>query len=296
MIIVRLNGGLGNQMFQYAAARRLAEVHNTELGFDLSPFESDILRNYELDVFNISGRPASAEELECVNLSVINKNLVKHAGIDLTGIPPVKGRWKLKYVPERSFSFDPEILHLPDNVYLEGYWQSERYFSDACDVIREDLSFKISPSGKNKEIQDIIHSTESISIHIRRGDYISNPKTNQIHGTCDISYYSAAVDYISGKLDSPHFFIFSDDPEWVGSNFSIPGDVTYIVHNGSDKAYEDMRLMSSCRHHIIANSSFSWWGAWLSQNPDKVVIAPEKWFNESDVDTKDLIPGSWIRL
>ena len=141
-----------------------------------------------------------------------------------------------------------------------------------------------------------ILAVNSVSIHVRRGDYLTNPVTFQTHGLCDIDYYKKAIDEILDLVDKPHFFIFSDDQSWAKSNIIFGAPTDYVMHNNSLKNYEDLRLMSYCRHHIIANSSFSWWGAWLGNNPEKIVIAPKKWFNDPKIDTTDLIPDTWLRL
>ena len=133
-------------------------------------------------------------------------------------------------------------------------------------------------------------------MHIRRGDYVSNPTTNKLHGTCSLEYYHNAVDIIAAKVSNPHFFIFSDDHEWARNNFKIDYPLTFVAHNNAGKNYEDMRLMSLCKHHIIANSSFSWWGAWLGSNPKKIVCAPRGWFKDKSLNTNDIIPSDWSRI
>ena len=135
-----------------------------------------------------------------------------------------------------------------------------------------------------------------MSIHVRRGDYVSDAITQEIHGLSPLEYYAAAIQHIAHVAVQPHFFVFSDDPSWVRQNLHIDYPTTYVEHNTADRNYEDLRLMSLCRHHIIANSTFSWWGAWLGSNRAKMVIAPKRWFNTPDKDTRDLIPRSWIQL
>jgi hypothetical protein len=147
----------------------------------------------------------------------------------------------------------------------------------------------------HQDLKKQIENVESVSIHIRRGDYVSNPVVNQIHGTCPLDYYYKAIDTITRKIENPHFFIFTDDPVWVQENFKIPYTAT-IVRRDDQKDYEDLILMSSCKNHIIANSSFSWWGAWLNPRKDKLVISPAKWYPGADYDTRDLLPGSWITI
>ena len=182
------------------------------------------------------------------------------------------------------------------NVYLEGFWHSEKYFKDIENVIRQEFTIRDEPDALNKEMANKIMACEPVSIHIRRGDYVSDKKTNEFHGTCSLEYYNDAIGIITKEIKAPHFFVFSDDPVWVQDNLKLKFSTTYLVYNGAEKAYEDLRLMSLCKHHIIANSSFSWWGAWLSGNPYKIVIAPKKWFNDETIDTSDLIPDEWFRI
>ena len=139
----------------------------------------------------------------------------------------------------------------------------------------------------------MISQTNSVSLHIRRGDYVSNQKTNQTHGTCDLDYYQRCITEIEKEVENPYFFVFSDEIEWVKENLKINHPAEYVDQNTGDKSYEDMRLMSQCKHNVIANSSFSWWGAWLNSYPDKIVFAPKRWFASDKHNTKDLIPEGW---
>lgn len=296
MIIVKLMGGLGNQMFQYAAGRRLAHVHNVPLKLDLSWFNNienvNTARRYELHIFNITADTASPEEVALFKKDRLSAfpDLIKKIINAATLLQ------NSKWIREKHYHFDPAVLELPDNVYLEGYWQSEKYFSDIERVIRKEFTVKIEPDPLNRQIADAIDRSEAISIHVRRGDYVLNPATREFHGICTLDYYRAAIEKIASHTQRPHFYFFSDEPEWVKENLSPGYPATIIDHNGPDKAYEDMRLMSLCRHHVIANSSFSWWGAWLCGNPEKIVIAPKRWFNKPDISTDDLIPETWIRI
>lgn len=296
MIIVKLMGGLGNQMFQYAAARRLAYIRNTPVRLDVSWFNNieniDTSRRYELHVFNIKEDFVLSEEVE--NFKRVKKGVFSRALKKLTSA--VSASNQSTWIRERYFHFDPAILKLPDNVYLEGYWQSEKYFLDSEWIIRKEFAVRTEPGELNRQIAEIIKNTESISVHVRRGDYVTNPTTSQYHGSCSTDYYCEAVGKVVSQVQHPHFFIFSDEPDWVRENITLPFPVTYIDHNGADKACEDMRLISLCKHHIIANSSFSWWGAWLCANPDKMVFAPKKWFNKTGKNTADLLPDSWHKI
>lgn len=274
MVIVQLTGGLGNQMFQYAAARRLAWFLQTPLKMDVTFYQYNQLRVYGLDHFKINGEMADAEEIFWIK--------------------------QTRQLKEKAFSFDGELLHglspeKPD-VYLEGYWQSEKYFRDLREIICEEFSLKDALDPENQEYLEWIETSESVSIHIRRGDYVANPTVNYLHGVCPADYYSRAMEAITQSIDRPHFFVFSDDKQWGKNNLPDHYNLTFVDLNGPDRDYYDLHLMRHCKHHIIANSSFSWWGAWLSDYPQKKVCAPRKWFNGYSHDTRDLIPEHWNRI
>lgn len=286
MVITKLCGGLGNQMFQYSAARRIAFKNNFPLKLDLTWFQDNRDRTFHLDTFNI-------EYSICCPAEILR---IKKNGKYSFGL--ISYLKKLRKIPftfkQDQFHYNSIIQHINSSVYLDGYWQSEKYFADIENIIRQDYTFKAKPDTTNFQLIEKMSVQNSVSIHFRRGDYISNPKTNQTHSVCSIEYYKQSVEFISDKISDPHFYIFSDDIEWAKQNFRIESPLTYIDHNNND--YEDLRLMMNCKHNIIANSSFSWWGAWLNNNSDKIVIAPAKWFNDPSIDTKDLIPEKWIRI
>lgn len=293
MIIVKLMGGLGNQMFQYAAGRRLSYVNNTELKLDLGWFSNiaaiNTARKYELAVFCI--QESFATHRETVNF---RKNPL-HAIVSRLISKAIPSRMR-RHIYEKHYHFDPDILNLPDDVYLEGFWQCPRYFEDIEDIIRKEFTINTAPDDLNQRMAEDIASTESVSIHVRRGDYVSNPVISSVHGICPPEYYRSAVETIACRVNQPHFFVFSDDPAWVKKSLLFIEPATFVDYNGPDKAYEDMRLMGLCKHHIIANSSFSWWGAWLSNNTRKIVIAPKKWFKDTRYNTGDVIPEDWLRI
>lgn len=284
-----MSGGIGNQMFQYAAGRALAHINGVALKLDVTSFGrtrgNATQRQYALGAFDIAGVFAAPEEIE--RLKDGEGKLVRLAKL-LAG--------RRSRVREKHYHFDPEVLKFRGDAYLDGYWQSERYFVDIEDIIRREFTIRVEPDELNRKMAETIGGMESVSIHFRRGDYVSNPVVSRAIGTLPLEYYSAAVERLRAHVAHPHFFVFSDDVPWVKENLRIGCPVTFVDHNGPDKAYEDLRLMSSCRHHIIANSSFGWWGAWLAKNPAKTVIAPLKWFARKDVDTRDLIPEKWIRI
>lgn len=292
MIITKLIGGIGNQMFQYAAGKSLAEHHGVELKLDISDFQFYAHRWFSLNHFNITSQLASDEEIS----KFIGKSKSKSMMIireRLGRILPLKRR-KIYY--EHHFHFDEKFFDLPPEIYINGYWQSEKYFKRIGSIILNEFSFREKIEGINKELAEQIQNCNSISIHIRRGDYVSNKLTNIMHGVCGIDYYLNAVKYISKNVEQPHFYVFSDEPEWARENLKTSFPMTFVTHNSGQNDFEDMRLLILCKHHIIANSSFSWWGAWLCRNENKIVIAPKKWFNEYKADTKDLYPDEWIIL
>lgn len=287
MVIVRLIGGLGNQLFQYALGRTLAEQHAAQLKLDIRGYESYALYSYALDRFNIIESFATPDEVRRLRGGGwIAERLPRR----LQKLNPFRKR---SYILERRFSFDPAVLGSPDDVYLDGYWQSEKYFKNLEEILRRELSVRNSLTGINRELAARIADSNAVSLHVRRGDFASNPKTRRVHGLCSVDFYQAAVRRIAETVPRPHFFIFSDEPEWAAANLRLDHSMTVVAGNDASHGYEDLRLMSLCRHHIIANSSFSWWGAWLNPNPDKIVIAPARWFIGARHDTRDLFPPSW---
>lgn len=293
MIIAKLNGGLGNQMFQYANGKALALKLNTKLLLDISEFSvNQHHQGFELSrIFDGPFDVASKKDIKRVigTLSYVNYQRV------LQRLPNIF--LKRSYVYEPCFSYWDGIADISDNSYLVGYWQSEKYFQNYASQIASNFTFSLPLSGFNEIIGNQIRDIEitPISIHVRRGDYISNQRASIHHGVCSLEYYNAAISYFSKKFLNVHFFIFSDDPVWVKENFKLNFPCTFISHNQGESSYIDMRLMSMCNHHIIANSSFSWWGAWLNRHAEKRVIAPKEWFR-ANLNTQDLLPSNWIRL
>ena len=285
MIVSRLIGGLGNQMFQYAAGRALALRNGVPLFIDTRAFS-----DYKTHAFGM--RCFSAE--------------LNEAPTRLLPNPPAEGRLQrllrrfmptpLNVYAEKMFTFDADVLSLPDGVYLDGYWQTEKYFADFADAIRSDFAVRHVPSAANQAWLDRIAQTHSVSLHVRRGDYVSNAAAAAVHGTCDIGYYERAVAYVHQATGmDPVLFVFSDDPDWVVANLRLPYQMHLIRDNDALTNYEDLRLMTACRHHIVANSSFSWWGAWLDGRPDSITIAPARWFVGDTPDARDLVPKRWVR-
>lgn len=297
MVIVKLAGGLGNQMFQYAAARSLAWRLNEELKLDLSFLAKNrgghTIREYELQHLNVPAVIAKPDEVTA--LTGRGKNVLQTALAHvrhLTGL----ARMNPNVYRERFFQFDPALQEVSADVYLDGYWQSERYFKEIAETIRREFTVRYDLTGMNRDLATIIKETNSVSLHVRRGDYVTNQEISQYHGVCEAEYYHACIDKLAGSLDNLYCFIFSDDPEWVRDKIRPRFPTYYVDHNGPGKGYEDLRLMSLCKHNVIANSSFSWWGAWLNTNAGKIVLAPRQWFNKPHIVTDDLIPASWVRV
>ncbi|MFN8379623.1 MAG: alpha-1,2-fucosyltransferase [Anaerolineae bacterium] len=280
LIFVQLLGGLGNQMFQYAAGRALAERHRVPLRMDLRQFEdrrsTNTPRRYALAPFSINASVASSSELIANTLQ----------------------RWLriASVLRERGHAFNPQLTNAGPRTLLVGYWQSERYFSAIAPIIRREFTVRSLPSAKDASLLIEMGQSHAVSVHVRRGDYVSNAAANAFHGLMPLNYYHEAATHILRNDPDARFYVFSDDPAWAREYLNLPGKTTIVDHHGPDDGHEDLRLMRACQHHIIANSSFSWWGAWLSERPGKQVIAPRQWFRDLSIDTSDLCPPEWIRL
>jgi len=269
MIISKLIGGLGNQLFQYAAARYLAEINNEELKLDLSEFKSYKLHKYSLKHFNIIEKIASQKDLK-----------------------------KVKNVNEKYFHYNKNFKKSGTNILLKGYWQSVKYFNGISNIIKTDFKVKSKLKGRNLSVSKKILDCNSVSLHIRRGDYKPNSYKDQIFDVLNYDYYHSAISDLSKKEKNLIFFIFSDDHKWVKDNIKLDFPIIIVNHNTAATNYEDLRLMSLCNHNIISNSTFSWWGAWLNCNKNKRIYAPKKWFNKNakNLNSKDIIPKQWIKI
>ena len=276
MIICRLHGRLGNQMFQYAAARALAALLDVPVALDsreaVARGEGVLTR-----VFDLPLDPAPA-------------------------LPPPRGTlgylvWRyLGLSPrirrERQLGYNADLAQVTAPAYLHGYWQSERYFADVADLIRGDFTFPALSDPQNRDMAARIAGTQAIALHVRRGDYLSLGA----HAVCDESYYLAALDQLRAGLDQPVVYVFSDDPDWAKTHLPLPCEKVVVDFNGPERDFEDMRLMSLCRHNIIGNSSFSWWAAWLNANPAKRVAGPARWFGDPRMQNPDILPPDWITV
>lgn len=290
MIIVQLKGGLGNQLFQYAAGLSLAKHHNAPVKVDitnlLAPDEQiGTTRNYELQ--HILQPPAIATGEEVKHM-LSESPLLRYYRKTL---PP----YKRKIYKEESFRFDPHFFQSKNHLYLKGYRQSELYFQHIQDDVRTNLFLQSSLYNDVHEFGKQLKNEQSISIHIRRGDY-TNQLVQDYHGVLDQQYYQHAINLIEAKVKQANLYVFSDNPSWVKEHLQFQQPVQFVSGAISKNHYEDFYLMSCCRHNIIANSSFSWWAAWFNSNPNKNVLAPMKWFNAAHLDTTDLIPPGWMRI
>lgn len=277
MIYTRFHGRTGNQMFQYAAARALSLNLGTQVVLDdrlaISRGERSITRIWDLPVTKAPMPPSKHD-----------RKLAHYLWRYLGRSP--------RYYREKRLGFDPGFFALSDNTYLHGYWQSEMYFGPHAGQIRDDFAFP-EATGRNAELAAEIGETLSVSLHVRRGDYVALAA----HGVCDQAYYDAALAALLPRLGAqPVIYVFSDEPDWARDHLSLPGRRVVIDHNGEGADFEDMRLMSLCDHNIIANSSFSWWGAWLNASPNKVVVGPKDWFANPKLRNPDILPEGWIRV
>lgn len=284
--IVKFNGGLGNQMFQWAFGYALEKETGVKTFFDMSFFEKKYARPYELGIFSLKAKFVEDFWLK-LKLQLIwklRKKLINKSFLGLT------------FFPEPHFEYYKYAFKIKPNTYIEGFFQSEKYFKQCEAEIRGAFTFKTKPEKFNQYLIEQMSESNSVSVHIRRGDYVQKKRYQEVYATCSLDYYKRGVDYIANKFETPKLFVFSDDIQWVKANWNLPYETVFIDNNSGDKSFEDMRLMSNCKHNIIANSSFSWWGAWLNNNKEKIVIAPKKWFNDARINQDDVIPSEWVRL
>lgn len=287
MIIVKIVGGLGNQMFQYAYASAL-KLKGFDVKIDISAFDTYKLHGgYQLDKYTIDLDVSIKDENDKFYSDSFLSKVLKKLRIDFS-----------KKIKEKTLLFDEKLLKIKANSYIDGYFQSELYFHDIREVIINQFKIKkhISEYTRKTEKQ-IIEENISVSLHIRRGDYVSDKNANVVHGTCDLEYYEKAMSIMNDKYKVIRYFIFSDDIAWVKENLQIKNAV-YIDSKEKRIPHEDIYLMSLCSHNIIANSSFSWWGAWLNQNDDKIVIAPKRWFSDEKMyeQSKNIVCEGWIKI
>lgn len=286
-VIAHIVGGLGNQMFQYAAGRSLSVATDQELKLDLTSMEKYTRRRFALGQFEIKATAATSRDLPATR----KRSSVVHRMLQMWS-----SRTPGRHVVEKDQGFDPEVLDLTGPVYLEGYWQSEKYFSAISDTIRSDFSLAAAFTPPRMAVLNQIKSTNAVSVHVRRGDYVTNPHANAVHGILEPSWYQGAMSRMAGRVGDATFFVFSDDPVWAQANLPQTWPTIFVEPQDDGLDAQDMHLMAACGNHVIANSTFSWWGAWLNPEPAKHVIAPLKWFKSTAHSDKDLVPADWERL
>ena len=294
MIISNIIGGLGNQMFQYACARALSLRQEAPLRVATDQFPLFHSHNGFEIASTFRCRPQFATRADMVGML----GWQSPPGIRrLLARPAITPLQKRAWVQEPSLRYWSGIEQVRAPAYLSGYWQSELYFSSHIQDIRSDFQFDLEWDAPDLAVREQLQAGTSVSVHVRRGDY-TTAKNKGIYAGCTLDYYRAALRHVRQKAPGARIFLFSDDPHWAQTNLQPEfGEMVIVSHNRGARSSRDMRLMSLASHHVIANSSFSWWGAWLNDSPDKIVVAPRQWFvDESRRDSSDLVPAKWIRL
>ncbi|WP_285008124.1 alpha-1,2-fucosyltransferase [Pedobacter faecalis] len=286
MVIATITSGLGNQLFQYALAKHISVKNGTPLVLDTRFYRSDYAkesqRGFKLDNFNIHYKPLTKQVEYFLKFTKLFKRQTLHPFFSA----------KI----EDYYHYNPDVLRkLNPHIIIKGYWHSEKYFKDISGIIRDDLKFTNTPSPEFAHFyEELKQAAVPVSIHVRRGDYVSHPEFSKTFGFVGLPYYEHAIQSIKEKYPEARFFIFTDDQNWVKENLKLESSAIYVENTGENADIDDLHLMSLCHHNIIANSSYSWWGAWLNSNPDKTVLAPKNWFkNQPNWNTKDLLPSTW---
>lgn len=288
MIIAEIVGGLGNQLFEYAHARALSIKLNQELRFDLSFFERYHIPDvYRLNFFNTNINIATSDEIDRIKRRIRKPDLFRRIYKKVGGSPYINT--KHHFDNNRIDSCEIDSLRIIDDLYISGYFDSEKYFSNNIKIIKKEFTLKEPLNLENLDVMFQIIESNSVSIHIRRGDYVGNPFFAEI----PIDYYYKAVNYIEDQSPDSIYYIFSDDLEWVRSNLHLNRKMVFVKCNNAKTDYMELKLMAACKHNIIANSSFSWWGAWLNDNPSKIVISPSIWYNNNN---NNITPANWLKF
>jgi hypothetical protein len=290
-IIVRVLGGLGNQMFQYAAGIAMAQVHGARALLHLEDLNDRTSHGgYALArTFGLQAPEATRADLQSVlGIAYSLRRVLLHR----------KARWLRgqRIVTDPHFAYWDGLRAVRPPYYLAGYWQSPRYFAGHEQSVRAAFAFPWEASPAVAALARHIQSCEAVSVHVRRGDYVTNPGMARLHGVLPLDYYERALRTVAERVERPTYFVFSDDTAWARANLRVAGETHFVGAEPRTSAREDLRLMTLCRHHIIANSTFSWWGAWLATNPQAVVCAPLRWFAGDQQDVGTLFPPGWIRV
>ena len=297
MFIIEIIGGLGNQMFGYAFSMAMENHYGKDSVTLYTGRFKEATDNYGYELNRVFGidDPIIDDKKKVEHLIDNSWTLMARARRKFLGT-------KSTYLNEDlSNWFDPRVFNLDPNkrMYIQGLWQDESYFKDIRPLILEKFRFKAELNDVNKQILSKIIDANSVSLHVRRGDYVSNPQyVNFLGDVCSYDYYYKALNQLDKEESELSVFVFSDDIEWAKANldFLEGRDVTLIDHNKGLDSYVDMQLMSNCKHNIIANSTFSWWGAWLNQNPQKKVMAPKRWFKDPAYSRNHIVPDDWIKI
>lgn len=291
-IILKLEGGLGNQFYQYATGLALSKKHGVPLYIlERSDSPNDPRRHSHLGLFSCHYKSVSG--LEKV---LYQSFFIKKWGIGKFSRKHLAQLFAVSFVSDPETGFFPNILeNKSGKVFLRGYWQSYKYFEFLLPELRKAFTLSFSPSDqRNQEYLDLIQNSESVAVHIRRGDYEKIQFFRENFGLCSLDYYKRSMEHMESLLVNPSFFVFSDDPDWVKKNLSFDFPVYFVSHNLGVQDFEDFRLMKSCKHFVLANSSYSWWAAWLGDFTDKIVVAPNPWFIKDAMPFYDRIPQEWI--
>lgn len=295
MVIVQLSGGLGNQLFQYAAGRAIALTTQSALKLDLSNCADGAYRPYRLGLFHIAAQLADRSEVPFEFRQTYRPSIVRKAYRKLPGrLQPRRSGPRV--IRETSFAFDESVMYAGEDVYLVGYWQSPKYFADAEDVIRSDLVLTPAEAGVGTSLASDVRRQGTVSVHVRRGDYVTSLETSAFHGVCSAQYYADALELLSAHAEVRTVYVVSDDIEWARTELRFATPTVFVNDPGDGSDIRDFFLMSQCEHHIIANSSFSWWAAWLGRHPDGIVVSPRQWFTDATIDTSDLRPADWLMV
>ena len=294
MVIVRLGGGLGNQLFQYATGRALALRTGTELRLDLGLFGKGAYRPYSLGVFDLEAEPASPDALPFEFRQWHRSALTRRLYSRLPRRLIIRRQNGPRVIREKGFAFDESVTHASGDVYLVGFWQSPKYFEDAAAVIRSDLALTSQRVGASVPLTDDVRQEGTVSVHVRRGDYVSHPANTGRYVDCSPQYYEHALELLSARVEVRSVYVFSDDIEWAKTELQFAIPTVFASEPSSRSDIADFFLMSQCEHHVIANSTFSWWAAWLGRRPDGLVVAPSGWFTDAARDTGDLYPVEWF--
>lgn len=282
--VVVLRGGLGNQMFQYAAGRCVEERTGAPLLLDATLISAEAIRSYALDQLGIAAEMTDDTSVDPYPIACDSDLLAQY----------VRSKYGVAVLAESGHEFNDELSGVRAGSVLYGYWQSERYFEEIGDAIRAELTPESLGPAATEALSLIEASPAPVAVHVRRGDYAADPQKRSDHGLMGVDYYYAASEAVANRVVNPEFFVFSDDPEWCASDLRLAGPMKIV--SGDTTQIDDLGLMARCSHFVIANSSYSWWGAWLGDRPGSVIVTPAKWFDGLALDSSDMTPDRWLRI